>query len=429
MNSINVVPADLYIVINKSIITEKDKKIVSMLYQPIIGHVAVALYYTLISDLIGDELMSDRKTHHYLMSRMQLSLDDIVEAREKLEAIGLLKTHFKKDNVNQFIYSLYSPLEANEFLNHPILNIVLYNNLGNKEYEKVVNYFKIPNINLRGFDDITKSFDEVFRSVSGTVMEKSNNYYKKESNDLVIKTEIDFNLLEDSYNKSLTNDLKELITNLAYIYKLNTTEMIGIIDSSLNDKKSIDRTLLRKNCRDFYKFDNSGNLPTLIYNKQPEFLKKPEGDNSKWAKMVYTFENLTPYQFLKAKYGGGEPTERDMKLIENLMIDQKLNPGVINVLISYVLKTNNEKLSKSYVETIAGQWKRSKIETVEDAMKIAEKEHKKTKKMLQKSDTTKSKTKENDNNLPVWFNNEQDVVKTTDSDNEELDKILNELVN
>ncbi len=205
--------------------------------------------------------------------------------------------------------------------------------------------------------------------------------------------------------------------------------MIGIIDSSLNDKKSIDRTLLRKNCRDFYKFDNSGKLPTLIYNKQPEFLKKPEGDNSKWAKMVYTFENLTPYQFLKAKYGGGEPTERDMKLIENLMIEQKLNPGVINVLISYVLKTNNEKLSKSYVETIAGQWKRSKIETVEDAMKIAEKEHKKTKKMLQKSDTTKSKTKENDNNLPVWFNNEQDVVKTTDSDNEELDKILNELVN
>ena len=39
----------------------------------------------------------------------------------------------KKDDVNNYVYVLYSPMTAQEFLNHPILNVVLYNNLGKKE--------------------------------------------------------------------------------------------------------------------------------------------------------------------------------------------------------------------------------------------------------------------------------------------------------
>ena len=429
MRKIEVLPADSYIVLNKSIITEKDQRIVSMLYQPIIGHVATSLYFTLLSDLSVDGLISDEKTHHYIVSRMQLKLDDIVEAREKLEAIGLIKTYIKKDNINQYVYLLYSPLEANDFFNHPILNIVLYNNLGKKEYERVVNYFKIPNVSLRGYDDITCSFDEVFSSVRGTVTEKNNNFYKRETNNIVIKSDIDFSLLSNNSNdKYLTNEIKELINYLSYIYVISTSEMQNIIKISLNEKGFIDKNLLRKNCRDYYKFDNQGNLPTLIYNKQPEFLKKPEGDNSKKAKMIYTFENITPYQLLKAKYKGAEPTERDMKLVENLMIEQKLNPGVVNVLISYVLKTNNEQLKKNYVETIAGQWKRSNIETVEEAMAIAEKEHKKMKKMLTPKKEVTSKTVSKKEEVPVWFNKEHDVDTASDEDVEELDKLLNELV-
>ena len=55
------------------------------------------------------------------------------------------------------------------------------------------------------------------------------------------------------------------------------------------------------------------------------------------------------------------------------MLDQKLNPGVINVLIDYVLKVNNKKLNKDYIETIVGQWKRLKVETVVDAMEYVKK--------------------------------------------------------
>ena len=432
MENISVLPADSYTVINKTVITDKDKKIITMLYQPIIGYTAVSLYNTLIDDLDKHEFSSEELVHHHLMSTMQLRLEDILIAREKLEAIGLLKTYFKRDNINQYVYLLYSPITANEFFNHPILNVVLYNNLGKKEYEKVLNYFKVPRINLKDYEDITKSFDQVFSSVRGSIMELQDDIVGIDSNNIEINKGIDFNLIISSIpdsqinDKCFNNEVRELINNLSYIYNLDTLDMQGLIRNSINENGLIDKTVLRKSCREYYRFDNHGNLPTLIYNKQPDYLKKPSGDNSKWAKLVYTFENITPYQLLKAKYKGAEPTDRDKKLIEDLLVEQKLNPGVINVLISYVLKVNNQKLNKSYVETIAGQWKRLNIETVEEAMKISEKDYKK---MHSKDKVTKKVVSvKDDNNLPVWLDKKNDIEEVTQDEEEELDKILKELV-
>lgn len=433
MKNITILPADTYTVINKTIINDSDKKLISMLYQPIIGYTAVSLYFTLLDDLDKMQVMSNDLTHHHLMATMQLKLEDIVIAREKLEAVGLIKSYLKKGNINNYVYLLYSPITPNEFFNHPILNVVLYNNLGKKEYDKIINYYKVPRLNLRDYEEITNSFDEVFTAVVKTPEELKNDITKRDSNNIKINNGIDFNLLissipSDMYNeKCFSKEIKELINSLSFIYNLETLDMKNLVRDSINEKGLIDKTHLRKSARDYYQFEQGGSLPTLIYNKQPDYLKKPTGDTSKWAKMVYTFENITPYQLLKAKYKGAEPTDRDKRLIESLLIDQKLNPGVVNVLISYVLKINHEQLKKSYVETIAGQWKRLNIETVEDAMKITEKEHKKLRKIVtSKKDTPK--TKKTDDNLPVWFNQKLDKTEVSKEESEELDKILKELV-
>lgn len=437
MKNLTILPADSYIVINKTTITDADRKLISMLYQPIIGYTAVSLYNTLIDDLDKLELMSEELTHHHLMSTMQLKLEDIVIAREKLEGIGLIKTYVKKGNINSYVYLIYSPITANEFFNHPVLNVVLYNNLGKKEYERLLNYYKVPRVNLKDYEEITCSFDNAFKTSAGTVLDMPTDVIKRESNNLEITKGIDFNLLISSIPSSQINEkcfnkeTKELINALSFTYNLSTLDMQGLVKNALNEKGTIDKNELRKSCRDYYKFDNNGKLPTLIYNKQPDYLKKPQGDNSKWAKMVYTFENMTPYQFLKAKYKGGEPTERDMRLIESLLVDQKLNSGVVNVLIAYVLKINNEQLKKSYVETIAGQWKRLNIETVEEAMRITEKEHKKMKKLVEdkKKPTTTTTKKQTTQEavVPAWFNQNLNELEPTNTEQEEMDKVLDEM--
>ncbi len=435
MKEINILPADTYTVINKTIIKDLDRKLITMLYQPIIGFSATSLYFTLVDDLDKRELISEELTHHHLMTTMQLKLDDIVIARKKLEAVGLLKTYIKKDTVNHYVYLLYSPISASEFLNHPVLNIVLYNNLGKKEYDRIVDYFKIPKPNLKDYEDITSSFSNVFKSVSGNILIENENLMKVETNKLKIDDKIDFNLLISSIPSNMISprcfneDVKELINSLAYTYDIDVIAMQGLVRNSINEKGLIDKITLRKNVRNYYQFENDGRLPTFVYSKQPEYLKSPQGDTSKWAKMVYTFESVHPYDFLRSKYKNGEPSIRDLKIIESLLVDQKMTPGVVNVLIDYVLKVNNQKLSKNYIDTIAGQLNRLHIETVEDAMRVTEKEHKKLKKQFENK-TTKQVVKpkiERKEQLPDWFNKELKNVEMTDDDKEELDKLLSSI--
>ncbi len=418
-----VLPADSYIVVNKSFITEQDKKILVDLYQPIIGNKAVSLYLTLLNDLEKSSFITEEFTHHHLLSVMQTSLNEIVLMRERLEGIGLLKTYVKKGSISNYVYVLYGPISANEFLNHPILNMVLYNNIGKTEYKKTIESYKLPRISLKDYEDISSSFDDVYSSVPTNGLFTNEDIISRSKGELVFKNTIDFELLisglgSDVINeKAFNKDVRNLINNLCFLYNIDVVTMQGLIRSSVNEKGMIDKDSLRKLSRNYYQFENSGNLPTLIYSVQPEHLKTPTGDMSRRGKMIYTFENTNPYQFLKSKYKDGKVVTRDLQLVEGLLLDLKLSPGVVNVLLDYVLRINNQKLNKSYIETIASHWKRLGIETVPEAMDACIKEHKKAKK---KEVPLKSVSK-----TPEWFDQPVEVKETSDKEREELINLIN----
>ena len=428
LNLKGISPADTYIVVNKSIITAEDRLILTMLYQPIIGPLAVMLYFTFWSDLDKSKLISTEFTHHHLVTNMQISLSEIEKARLKLEAIGLLKTYFKEDTTGNYIYQLYSPIKANDFFNHPILNVVLYNNLGKKEYEKVLDYFKVPRLSTNNYQDITVSFTEVFSTVPLTSYEVVNSDIRKNNvQKLNINTNFDFEFLANSLpsgldkNKIFTKDTQELILQLSFLYNLDVVKMQDIIPICITERGTLNKEELRKTCRNYYQFDNHGLLPTVVYNTQPEYLKEPVGDTSKRAKMIYTFETVSPYDLLKSKNNGAEPTSRDLKLAEDLIFNYGLKAGVVNVLIDYILKTNNNKLTRGLAETIAGQWQRQKIETVDDAMRLAEKEHKKYK----KGNPTKTRTPKEEK-VPEWFNKNIEKKEASIEEQKEMQDLLKE---
>lgn len=429
MKEINILPADTFIVVNRTILSENDRKIISTLYQPIIGSIATSLYYTLWADLDKAEILSSEYTHHHLMSSLRIKMEHIVIARKKLEAVGLVKTYVKKSDVNSFVYELFSPISASEFFNHPILNIVLYNNIGKKEYENLLKYFKVPRINLSSYEDITSSFDSVFDSAPGTVYDNLNEDLRvNKTGDIKIDNTFDFDLLISSVpsgvitNKTFSKEVKELINNLSFVYNLDEMEMKSSILSSIKENGLIDKVALRKNVKNYYKFSNENKLPKLVYKSQPEYLKSPVGSESKRAKMIYVFENTSPYNFLRGRSNGAKPSTRDLGILESLLNDFKLNPGVVNVLIDYVLKINNKKLTKNFLEAIASQWKRLNIETVEEAMKAAEKEYKKMKK-LNEMPKGQSMGKEN---LPEWFDQNINKEKISVEDEKSLKDMLRE---
>lgn len=414
-----LLPLDNFVVINKTILNSQDRLTLTLLYQPIVGSIAVSLYLTLWSFLDRNKFNSLGNTHNDLAISMQLKLDDIKEAKDKLEAIGLIKTYLKKGEVNSYIYELYGPLSAYEFFNNPILDTALYNNLNKKEYKRIVDSFSLPKVDLKGYQDISCSFKDVYNFVS-TEKTGNNNIKRAKHLDLSFEPNINFNevlslIPEELLNiRSISKDTKELIYELAFIYDLGNDAISEIIKNSLVDRK-IDINLLKENCRSFYKFEHKGKIPKIVYQNQPQYLRQGQVNNTKKSKLINQFETTSPYEFLSLKQDS-KPTEKDMEIIEYLMIEQKLNPGVVNVLLDYVLKINNNKLVRKFVEQIAVQWKRSKIETVSDAIDFARSEYDKK--------NNKPKTNKKIEAIPSWFN--QDIESDMLSD-EELEAFEKEL--
>lgn len=425
MKKHSILPADTYLVCNRTVFSEQDRILLIMLYQPILGNTAISLYFTLWTYLDKSDVLSCEWTHHHLMTSMCIKLEELLVAREKLEAIGLLRTLVKQGDVNHYLYELYSPLSASEFLNNPILSTSLYNNVGALEYDKIVGYFKIPKINTKDYVDITKSFNEVFESVRISSLENViENIREKKKRSYTLSSTIDLNSIvemipEEILNsRSITKDTRELIDKLCFIYKLDNDACTELIRNSVTIKRTIDKEKLKKNARNYYEFEHGGKLPSIVYRNQPEYLRKPIGDGSNKAKMIYTFETLSPYDFLSSQSGWTKPSRNDLKIVEYLMVELNLKPGVVNVLLDYVLRINNKKLNFSYVEVIASQWKRSNVETVEAAMKLANQEYKKRNKSKQKP-----KMKEE---APVWFDKEVSSKKPSEDKLREMQELLNE---
>lgn len=421
MKLITLLPADKYVVINKTILTDQDRITINTLYAPIIGASAIGLFFCLWNDLDSSMIASVEHTHHHLMTILKMSLEEIKRARESLEAMGLIRTYFKEGDLNEYIYELYSPLSPAEFFDNAIYNVVLYNNVGKDEYDKLVKRYQRFDIDLKDFKDITKKLNDVYEPLSISSPE-----YIMKRDALGINSDniIDFDFIFSSLPKNLINEktfnleTRKLINQLAYIYNLDNIKMCELIRESVSTRGVIDKSELRKNARGIY-LSNNGNLPSLIYRTQPEYLKSPVGDNSKRGKLLAVFENTTPYDFLKSKYNNSKPTSRDLKLLESLLIDLDLKPAVVNVLIDYVLKKNNNKLTTGFVETIAGQWKRENIETAADAMAFAEAEHKRTLNVKKKVEEKKKETLK-----PEWFDEKIEKKEITAEEEKKMQEML-----
>lgn len=423
MAKVTLLPADTYIVINKTILHNSDRNILIMLYQPIIGSNAISLYNTLWSYLDKLEIMSSEWTHHHLMGSLKLRLEEIIEAKELLEGIGLIKTYYKEsNNLSNFIYELYSPMSAYEFLTNPILATSLHNNIGDLEYQRTIKYFKNCNIDLSQYKDITSSFIETFEPLNQIQYDIICEDIRKSSKTkLEITSKIDMNELLSRFNnelldiKKINKEMKDLIYKLSFIYNLSNDDLEKIILDSINGRE-IDKELLRSSSRKYYQFENSGKLPTIVYKNQPEDLRKKITDTTNKTKLIHQFETTSPYEFLHSKLNGGKPSKYDLSILEYLLLDLKLSPGVVNVLLDFVLKINNNKLSKPYIEAISGTWKRSNIKTVEEAMDFALKERTTKRKVQNKKIETK----------PKWFDEKIEVNPLTDEEKQEMEDLLKE---
>ena len=137
-----LLPIDHYIATANGLLHDYDRKILTFLYQPLIGAGCMSLYMTLWAELEENRLWSESHSHHSLMNFMDMNLKRIYEKRLKLEAIGLLKTFVKQEEGHRlFVYELQPPLTAEQFLSDGMLNIYLYRKIGRTQFARVKRFF------------------------------------------------------------------------------------------------------------------------------------------------------------------------------------------------------------------------------------------------------------------------------------------------
>ena len=398
-----LLPVDEYIVRTNGILQDFDRKVLTLLYQPLIGSICYSLYMTLWSEVEVNRLWGTKNTHSHLIKMTSLNLQQIFEERKKLEGIGLLKTYVKEDESNRtFIYELQPPLSPNEFFNHDVFIVFLYNRLGKASFQKVRNFFNDVQIEENDYKDVTRSFVDVYSFLKTSELEVSNDemenaLYQNDHEQMVGRVNpsgifipdsvFDFNLFFAGISKSLINkelfndEVKDIIAKLSFLYSINPIDMAKMVMWSLDEDNVINIKLLREEARNYYQLHHGAKLPRLIYKTQPLqelslMGKEPQNEDDRLIKKL---DRLSPYEFLKSMSEGVEPTATDLQIIENIMINQKLNPGVVNVLLYYVMLKSDKKLNKNFIYTIAGHWARLQVKTVQEAMELAKEEERKNK--------------------------------------------------
>lgn len=440
-----LLPIDRYRVYTTGLLHSYDRKVLTMLYQPIIGSKAFSLYMTLWGELDQDFSNEQEQTHHSLLLNMHMSLPDIHKERMKLEGIGLMKVFVKKTNdVRTFLYELQAPLTPKQYFDDIVLNIFLYNRLGITKYNQVKKYFLQPEMDIQEYSEITKSFNDVFQSYTPAQLSK----FKPEMEQIdrgsivgrvpsdspqVLNDFFDFSLfLEGIGNtmiprRAITEEVKETILKLAYVYQLDHVTMKKVVmDALIIGQDKIDIELLRKCTRDWYQFEHSNTLPVLSERVQPAKMQemRDKVPQSKQDQLIKVLEEVSPKELLTELSGGALPVASDLRVIEDIMLNQKLSPGVINVLIYYVMLRMDMKIQKGYMEKIAAHWARKHVSSVREAMQLAIQEQRQYLEWAQSTKERKAKTRTSQKVVrkelvPDWLAEEKQSIEKQSSEGQD----------
>lgn len=348
------------------------RKCLYLLYQPLIGGLAVNVYMTFMEDCTLD---STQSLHSRLLKTLQVSLEQLQESMRKLQAVGLLKVFYKE---NQYHYELSLPFTPSQFYNHQVLNTLLLKIVGNEEYLKTRNHFLMKVVDNQGFEEQKVMFHDVFDIQ--LLNEQKVLHVKDPVMDLQ-KTKLQETYPIDiffegmaSYQitpEQLTKQEFELIDQIGMLYSIPLVDMQAFVKENFIQGKFHEEAFL-KTCRSYY----NAKVPTTfkeIYHTQSIKYASSGGTGAQQVHIEY-LESVSPYELLKSKYGGKEPVKRELQLLEYLLTTLQLEQGVMNVLIEFTLAQCDGALPQKYMEYHGAKWKRKDIKTVQEAMTIAKQE-------------------------------------------------------
>ena len=321
-------------------LSPEERESLTLLYQPLFSYPAMSLYLTLY-ELVK---VNSKIYVQDLMKMLQVEKDRMVEYRCELERFNLIRT-FQGEEMELV---LQKPLAPNDFMHHTTYARLFAIVMGNKKFINYSNRYR--NEPLTNKHEISASFDLKRLAIWDESMENMFNEKKDEGepksyNVDAFLRQVSLRLFPQELR---TQEVKQIISEMAVMYNLSVADLKSALFNATNSQT------MDFNARKF-RFD----------------IEKAHGDLS--VKDVKDPYDLDPISFLKNAQNHDYVVGADKNLIQSLIHNFDFKGPVINVLLDYVLKNNQNMLNKAYVEKIASVWKRDKVSTKEEALKQIEK--------------------------------------------------------
>lgn len=436
-------PVDAYQIQLSQPFSEYDQKLLTLLYQPLIGAEAITLYMTLWADA---ESQNEAYTHYHLMNVLSLPLAPIFEARISLEAIGLLRTYVSNEQSKRsFIYQLEAPLDAKAFFEDPLLSTFLFSKIGEQPYRSLRERFLKPMIDDTTYKEVSRTFLDVYQPIHQAIEAVEGELIGKNGEQQLPfeHYSFDFELLRSGLSEQMVPQAaiaklsKQVIEKIAFMYSLTPIDMQKIMMLALDENLEIPEQKLRKAAADYYKMNTSKKPPQLEKVFQPPVQKVERKAMTREEELIDYLTHISPVEMLR-DLKGKEPMAVDVELAERLVLTHQFSSGVVNVLLQYVYLINDGKITNKFVERIASHWMNKEVSTVKEALTFSRIEHDKYMKWKnEEKKASKSNTKKSYNNsqkkevVPEWFYKEEDhkqqeTKQTTNSDIEERRRKLRE---
>lgn len=357
--------------------TSEEIQVLTLLYQPIIGPQVVSLFTTL--NTLALKKQEQSLTHHLLLQLLNTNIEEFLEWRYKLEAVGLVSVYITEES-HHITYVLKRPMKARAFFSDGIINVFLNLKVGNVDYQALKQFFIEDAFKAEG-KNVSKPFNEVFDT---TVLLRNSqtlqasplpvSEMKREGVELekAFNEELLFALLKQFGldDQILSDKLLDQINKIAFLYKLDESELARLIFDALDSDGFVNLEVFRKQAKQYFQFLNKGKPIEVVEVSQVNQETMISEANAASAKEKQLLIHLSqhPLSFLKFKQHQKEPVPADRQLVEWLVVDQQMPSGVVNVLIDYVLNISDGRLPKQLVEKIAGEWQRKEIDNTEKAI-------------------------------------------------------------
>lgn len=337
----------------QSELANADFKVLALLYQPLIGMEAYALHSSLYHlCLKSPDVLMDHQT---ILDILNIKNSNFIKIREKLEAVGLLETY---KSGNMYNYILKPPFSAKQFLLDTILGTYLESEIGTTNLEFIANIFKISKPEVSHFENITKSFDDLYQFKALNLLNLSHDVEGRNgNNNKLIRNAIDYDTFVNGIPRSyqgtnlMNNKFKEQIMQIAFVYQFNVEQMLEVYKAAHKGRKNVTVDQINFQARQLYEKNNE------------QLVVSEKVDDT--VDMIKTVSHAMIVQ----KFGQGNFRGSALSTVNEFINRNDIDPGILNVLLMFILKNKDGILPNvNYLDKVWESWISNGVQTVEDAI-------------------------------------------------------------